>query len=194
MGTYTTNYQLFMPTIGEQGWGDLVNGNFTTIDATLKGFDDILSKMTWDGDNVTFPGSVTANGGFNLEIATESNVISGFKLTSKILLLSGSSGNKTFEATKTYIYKANPLCNTVQFNYVMTHNYANRSGGSCSITINGTPFYSTGNITTDVNANTDMVTLNDGDVVQIDISGYYSSGSAVSVTCNLYVDGYLVNA
>ena len=35
MGTYTTNYNLFLPTIGEQGWGDLVNGNFTTIDNTM---------------------------------------------------------------------------------------------------------------------------------------------------------------
>ena len=37
MGTYTTNYNLFMPSIGEQGWGDLVNGNFATIDTTMKG-------------------------------------------------------------------------------------------------------------------------------------------------------------
>ena len=71
MGTYTTNYNLFMPTIGEQGWGELVNGNFTTIDATMKGFDDVLSKMTWDGDNVTFPGIVTANGGIVIPIKIE---------------------------------------------------------------------------------------------------------------------------
>ena len=37
MGTYTTNYNLFMPSIGEQGWGDLVNGNFTIIDTIMKG-------------------------------------------------------------------------------------------------------------------------------------------------------------
>lgn len=43
MGTYTTNYQLFMPSIGEQGWGELVNGNFTTIDTTLKGLDTRLT-------------------------------------------------------------------------------------------------------------------------------------------------------
>ena len=65
MGTYTTNYNLFMPTVGEQGWGELVNGNFTIIDATMKGFDDVLSKMTWDGDNVTFPGNVIINGSFS---------------------------------------------------------------------------------------------------------------------------------
>ena len=36
MGTYTTNYNLYKPTVGEQGWGTLVNTNFTTIDTTLK--------------------------------------------------------------------------------------------------------------------------------------------------------------
>ena len=35
MGTYTTNYNLFLPNIGEQGWGELVNGNFITIDTTM---------------------------------------------------------------------------------------------------------------------------------------------------------------
>ena len=37
MGTYTMNYNLFMPSVGEQGWGELVNGNFTTIDTTMAG-------------------------------------------------------------------------------------------------------------------------------------------------------------
>lgn len=40
MGTYTTNYNLYMPTIGEQGWGELINGNFTTIDVTMKWLND----------------------------------------------------------------------------------------------------------------------------------------------------------
>ena len=68
MGTYTTNYQLYMPTVGENGWGEIVNNNFSTIDTTMKGFDDVLSKMTWDGDNVTFPGTVTVNGGVTTPI------------------------------------------------------------------------------------------------------------------------------
>ena len=37
MGTYTANYNLYMPSIGEQGWGDLVNGNFITIDTAMSG-------------------------------------------------------------------------------------------------------------------------------------------------------------
>lgn len=39
MGTYTANYNLYIPTIGEQGWGELMNGNLTTIDTTMKGLD-----------------------------------------------------------------------------------------------------------------------------------------------------------
>ena len=33
MGTYTTNLELYKPSIGEQGWGTLVNENFDKIDA-----------------------------------------------------------------------------------------------------------------------------------------------------------------
>ena len=52
MGTYTTNYDLFMPSIGEQGWGDLVNGNFTTIDATMKGLDTRIGTLETEADAV----------------------------------------------------------------------------------------------------------------------------------------------
>ena len=45
MGTYTTNYNLFMPSIGEQGWGDLVNGNFTTIDTAMKGLSNNIGTL-----------------------------------------------------------------------------------------------------------------------------------------------------
>ena len=45
MGTYTTNYNLFMPTVGEQGWGELVNGNFTTIDTTMKSLSNRIETL-----------------------------------------------------------------------------------------------------------------------------------------------------
>ena len=50
MGTYTTNYNLFMPTVGEQGWGELVNGNFSTIDTTMKGLN---TRMGTAESNIT---------------------------------------------------------------------------------------------------------------------------------------------
>lgn len=34
MGTYTTNLNLYKPSVGETGWGTLVNENFDKIDAT----------------------------------------------------------------------------------------------------------------------------------------------------------------
>ena len=50
MGTYTTNYNLFMPTIGEQGWGELVNNNFSTIDTTMAGLN---TRMGTAETNIT---------------------------------------------------------------------------------------------------------------------------------------------
>ena len=52
MGTYTTNYQLFMPTVGEQGWGELVNGNFSTIDTTMEGLDTRIGTLETETDAV----------------------------------------------------------------------------------------------------------------------------------------------
>ena len=52
MGTYTTNYNLFMPTIGEQGWGELVNNNFSTIDTTMKSLNNGIGTLETDMDAV----------------------------------------------------------------------------------------------------------------------------------------------
>lgn len=35
MGTYTPNYNLYMPSVGEQGWGDLVSNNFEILDTVI---------------------------------------------------------------------------------------------------------------------------------------------------------------
>ena len=69
MGTYTTNYNLFMPTVGETGWGDLVNGNFETIDAELKSLSNKLVstvaainyKVTPDTTSYFYKGKYTSN-------------------------------------------------------------------------------------------------------------------------------------
>ena len=114
MGTYTTNYNLFMPSIGEQGWGELVNGNFVTIDATMKGFDDVLSKMTWDGDDITFPGNISSKGGitvdyigFNGVLTTNNN---GYAYaTSSDVGISWSSSVKTITPTVNYTYNPLPI-------------------------------------------------------------------------------------
>ena len=91
MGTYTDNYNLFMPSIGEQGWGELVNGNFATIDITMKSINNnivtletemdalavdiaalegvsnggaIKSKSITNNGTITSTGLITGNGGF----------------------------------------------------------------------------------------------------------------------------------
>lgn len=50
MGTYTANYQLYMPTVGEQGWGDLMNGNLTTIDTTMAGLNTRIGTLETETD------------------------------------------------------------------------------------------------------------------------------------------------
>ena len=85
MGTYTTNYNLFMPTVGEQGWGTLVNGNFTTIDTTMKGLDTRLTAVESEVNgalsctSVTTSGKVTGNGGIVGTTGTFSGAVSGTK-------------------------------------------------------------------------------------------------------------------
>ena len=80
MGTYTTNHNLFLPTIGEQGWGELVNGNFETIDTFLKPISLSGTTYTFTGNQtggsisatsvtnsgtLTSTGKITANGGIS---------------------------------------------------------------------------------------------------------------------------------
>ena len=81
MGTYTTNYNLFMPTVGEQGWGELVNGNFTIIDTTMAGLNTRLTAVENEVNgalnctSVTTSGKVTANGGVGTTSLTTSGTI-----------------------------------------------------------------------------------------------------------------------
>ena len=68
MGTYTPNYNLYMPSIGEQGWGDLVSNNFEILDTNLNNLQtqittnlnnlqdqiDIINTNIGDGTRVLF--------------------------------------------------------------------------------------------------------------------------------------------
>ena len=71
MGTYTANYQLYMPTVGEQGWGDLMNGNLTTIDTTMAGLNTRLTAVESEVNgnlsctSVTTSGTITSTGVIN---------------------------------------------------------------------------------------------------------------------------------
>ena len=107
MGTYTTNYNLYMPTIGEQGWGDLVNGNFTTIDTTMKSLSNRITAVENEVNgalsctSVTTSGKVTANGGVGTTSLTTSSTITS---TGLITANGGVKGNLTGNVTgKLYI-------------------------------------------------------------------------------------------
>ena len=83
MGTYTTNYNLFLPTIGEQGWGDLVNGNFATIDATMKGLDMRVGTLETETDAVEERVTVLEAGKFdNIEANT---IVGNVDITNSLL-------------------------------------------------------------------------------------------------------------
>ena len=100
MGTYTTNKELFMPSVGEQGWGELVNGNFETIDTFLKPITVSGSTYTFTGNLVgnqsggtinatsisnsgtsTFTGKITANGGIGTKALTATSISNSGTLT-----------------------------------------------------------------------------------------------------------------
>ena len=108
MGTYTANKNLYMPTVGETGWGTLMNGNLTTIDNFLKPITVSGSTYTFTGNHVgnqsggsisatsitnsgtltntgtsTFTGKITANGGIGTtSLTTSSTITSTGKITS----------------------------------------------------------------------------------------------------------------
>ena len=93
MGTYTTNYQLYMPTAGETGWGTLVNGNFSTIDTTMKSLSNRIATCESYGTritaienevngnlsctSVTTSGKITGNGGIAGTTGTFSGAVTG---------------------------------------------------------------------------------------------------------------------
>ena len=102
MGTYTTNYNLFMPTVGEQGWGTLVNTNFSTIDTTMGNLNTRLTAVESEVNgalsctSVTTSGKVTANGGIGTTSLTTSSTITS---TGKITANGGIVGNLTGNVT-----------------------------------------------------------------------------------------------
>lgn len=90
-----------MPTVGEQGWGTLVNNNFSTIDNFLKPITVSGSTYTFTGNLIgnqsggsisatsiansgasTFTGKITANGGIGTtSLTTSSTITSTGKIT-----------------------------------------------------------------------------------------------------------------
>ena len=104
MGTYTTNKELYKPSVGETGWGTLVNGNFETIDNFLKPISLSGSIYTFTGNQkggtitatkitnsgtLTNTGKITANGGIAGTTGTFSGAVTGASFNGVTI-----SGNK----------------------------------------------------------------------------------------------------
>ena len=87
MGTYTTNYSLFMPSVGERGWGTLINGNYDTIDTTMKGLDTRLTAVENEVNgnlsctSVATSGTITSNGMLNANGGVNGGAITGTTIT-----------------------------------------------------------------------------------------------------------------
>ena len=80
MGTYTTNYQLYTPSVGETGWGELVNGNFTTIDTAMKSLSNRIGTLeplsviqVDENQNVVFPAKIYSENGIIGKILIDYN-------------------------------------------------------------------------------------------------------------------------
>ena len=52
LGTYTPNYNLYMPSIGEQGWGELVSNNFEILDTNLNDLQNHINTIDTQIDTI----------------------------------------------------------------------------------------------------------------------------------------------
>ena len=68
MGTYTPNYNLYMPEVGETGWGQLVSNNFEIIDTNLNNLQDQIDVIDTNIGNgtrtLTLTGSASSTPNF----------------------------------------------------------------------------------------------------------------------------------
>ena len=185
MGTYTTNKNLFMPTVGEQGWGELVNGNFETIDNFLKPITVSGSTYTFTGNQTggsisatsinnsgtltqtgtsTFTGKITANGGIGTKALTATSI--------------SNSGNMTNTGTLTStgkIYANGGLEITGNVNGNVIGNVTGNVNGNVYVNITSDSNYTIGSYTVTPNQTSVSATYNQ-----------YGKGTygAVSLTIN----------
>ena len=147
MGTYTTNYQLFMPSVGEQGWGELVNENFTTIDTTMEGLSTRIGTLETEADAVEErvttleAGNFTYLSPFILKVKF-TDTEDAWTMPYSIPSIS-KSGNKGGDTTTTWTFT--PLFSRwlTNANNVLYKLYLDDSSSTvCTITITATGAYS----------------------------------------------------
>ena len=101
LGTYTPNYNLYMPSIGEQGWGELVSNNFEILDTISNTFNTQISNIN---ENLTTLNLATASGTRILMIPipnqtiTTSNFSNYASYDSNNVYIASFGGNTTFSS------------------------------------------------------------------------------------------------
>ena len=188
-----------MPSVGEQGWGELVNGNFSTIDATMSGLDTRIGTLETETDaieervttleagnfeTINCTGVITAKtieGNISPCFGTlSSNEFAAFQLSCSMTLFSiGANANTTTSKT----YRDNPFHNTFNFK-LYARGQSNSAGATVRLSVNGSvvkEVYVSGNT---YKEQTVTLALNNGDVLtfygssEINSNGYVSmSGS-----------------
>ena len=162
MGTYTANYQLYMPTVGEQGWGDLMNGNLTTIDTTMKSLSNSIGTLETETDafdsritavetsitgggsisntgNITASGLITAKGGITGKInvssvGTNSNNVKVCNLSATTQSANSQTGSKTITLSPSQVSVTR--YNTSFLNCTLTNDQLKtKANATCTITV-----------------------------------------------------------
>ena len=119
MGTYTTNYQLYIPSVGETGWGTLVNGNFTTIDSTMKSLSNRITAVENEVNgalsctSVTTSGKITGNGGIAGTTGTFSGAVTGTSFNGLVLRKGTITVSPSTEFVHAYLFSYTdefPIC------------------------------------------------------------------------------------
>ena len=199
MGTYTTNYNLFMPSIGEQGWGDLVNGNFATIDTTMKSLSNSVASLDSRLDTVeTYGSRITAienevNGALSCTSITTSGTITS---TGKITGNGGigtTSLTTSSTITSTGLITANGGINLANNKLMVTPQTSGIIaiiGSSLSVSAYDTTNTSS---TYTVKSASKIIDFADGTTVPYTFSVSGNHGSGFTYTAQLYVNNSLKN-
>ena len=211
MGTYTANYQLYMPSIGEQGWGDLMNGNLTTIDTTMNGLSNRITTCEGYGSRITAienevngnlsctsvttsgtitsGGKITGNGGVGTTTLTTSGTITS---TGKITGNGGigtTSLTTSSTITSTGLITANGGINLANNKLMVTPQTSGIIailGSSLSVSAYGATKTSS---TYTVKSASNIIDFADGTTVPYTFSVSGNHGSGFTYTAQLYVNG-----
>ena len=123
MGTYTPNYNLYMPSIGEQGWGELVSNNFEILDTNLNDLQNHINTIDTQIDtineNLTTLNLLTASG-------------------TRILTIPYPNGTQTVTISTnsdTYNYSTNSYVSINSYNTPINIQSISNSSSKCMIII-----------------------------------------------------------